>query len=145
MLFTCHFKLTWFKDSKHLVASTRYTSTYDYHSGIALLKIDSAFANDLGEYLVVAENPAGKDQTQCRVEITLVPNIDQTPYVNPDAFKNLEKLPLVPKEEIDAEMKPPKVIIPLTDVKLVEGQPIHLACKIEGIPRPRVIKLFILK
>jgi hypothetical protein len=128
-----------------LTASTRNSVDYDLNTGVAVLRIDSVQLNDIGEYLVVAENPAGKDQTQCRVEITLVPNIDQTPYVNPDAFKNLEKLPLVPKEEIDAEMKPPKVIIPLTDVKLVEGQPIHLACKIEGIPRPRVIKLFILK
>lgn len=73
-----------------------------------------------------------------------MPNVDQTPYVNPEAFKNLEKMPApLPADESDTEMKPPKVIIPLTDVKLIEGQPIHLACKIEGVPRPKVNSSFI--
>ena len=102
------------------------------------MKIDSAIINDIGEYLVVAENLAGKDQTNCRVEVSVVPNIDETAYVNPEAFKFLEKIPSLKPEESDNEMKPPKVIIPLTDAKMIEGQPIHLACKIEGVPRPKV-------
>ncbi len=135
--------VTWFKDSKPLNASTRYTSNYDLNSGIAILKIDSAFANDVGNYLAVAENPAGKDQTTCRVEISLVPNIDQTPYVNPDAFRFLEHPGYLSQPyESDVEMKPPRVIIPLTDAKLIEGQAVHLACKIEGSPRPKVMFFF---
>lgn len=69
-----------------------------------------------------------------------MPSIDEKAYVNPDAFRFLEQ-PIAaqtvePKHAM--ELKPPKVIIPLTDVKLIEGQPIYLACKIEGSPRPNV-------
>ena len=37
-------------------------------------------------------------------------------------------------------MVPPKVIIPLANVNLSEGQPVQLACKIEGLPKPTVRK-----
>ena len=109
------------------------------NTGVAVLRIDSVQLNDIGEYLVVAENPAGKDQTQCRVEILLVPNIDQTPYVNPEAFRYLtQPSRYIPSDDIQDPMLPPKVIVPLTNQTLKEGQPITLACKIEGLPKPVV-------
>lgn len=125
---------------KELIIIHRYTTDYDYNTGIASLKIDGAQSNDVGGYLVVAENPAGKDQTNCKVGVTLMPNIDQTPIVNPDAFRFLEHPAPQRRYEEPEKMAPPKVVIPLADVKLVEGQAIQLACKIEGVPKPKVFR-----
>lgn len=98
----------------------------------------------MGNYVVIAENPAGKDQTNCSVSVTFVPNIDETPLVNPDAFRFLEHpAQQKPREEKDA-MSPPKVIVPLANVQLTEGQPIVLACKIQGLPKPTVNIQFLL-
>ena len=80
----------------------------------------------------------GKDQTFCVVQLRPVAGIDQTPLVNPDAFKYLEQHAPQKKKDDAEPMVPPKVIIPLKDVTLKEGQPVVLACKIQGYPKPTV-------
>jgi len=96
---------------------------------------------DGGHYMAVAENEVGHDQTECNAVIKQVPNIDRTPMVNPNAFRYLEHLPTerTPRDRVD-KLTPPKVIIPLTNVKLEEGQSVVLACKIDGNPKPKVIE-----
>ena len=131
--------MTWFKDGKVLPAATRYTPNYDLNTGVASLKIDNAQMNDVGAYLVLAENEAGRDQSNCKVYVTQTASIDQTPIVNPDAFKYLEQQPHKPRPEEQEKMSPPKVIVPLSNVKLEEGKTVFLACKIEGQPKPKVI------
>ncbi len=136
-------KLTWFKDSLVLPAAARYTTTYDLNSNVATLKIDNAQMNDLGTYIVLAENPAGRDQTFCSLFVQQIPGIDQRPLVNPDAFKYLENPPnkfAAPSEREDdnENAQPPVVIVPLQDLKLKEGEPVLLICKIEGNPKPKV-------
>ena len=107
------------------------------------MRIDEAQKNDLGNYLVVAENKAGMDQTNCNLLITHTANIDETPLVNPDAFKFLEQPPttFVPNQNLeDAEkLIPPHVIIPLQDTQIKEGEPVLLVAKIDGYPKPKVI------
>ena len=98
---------------------------------------------DIGHYLVVAENEVGRDQTQCQVFVTQTASIDQSPIVNPDAFKYLEQQPHKARPEEVEKMLPPKVIVPLANVKLEEGKNVFLACKIEGQPRPKVNHYFI--
>ena len=132
------FKLTWFKNGKVLPASNRYTADYDYNTGVATLKIDGAQSNDLGNYIVLAENPAGSDKTNCTVSVTFVPNVDNTPLVNPDAFRYLENAAPEKRRDEKEPMFPPKVIVPLANVKVNEGAPVQLACKIEGLPKPTV-------
>jgi hypothetical protein len=91
----------------------------------------------VGDYLVVAENEAGKAETTCKVFIKALPSIDDRPMVNPDAFKNLQHQPgMAPEEESEA-ISPPVVIIPLTDSRVGEGRSVTLMCKIEGSPKPR--------
>ena len=134
------FQITWYRDSKLLPASNRYTVDYDLYTGIVTLKINEGLMSDVGTYLALAENEVGADQTSGTVFLKETPNIDNTPMVNPEAFRYLEhptseRNP--PKE--DSELKyPPKVIVPLSNVKLEEGQSVLLACKIEGQPRPKV-------
>ena len=59
---------------------------------------------------MVAENEVGRDQTHCVVNLTPVSGIDQSPIVNPNAFKYLEQhAPIVRHEEIGDPKIPPKV------------------------------------
>lgn len=97
--------------------------------------------NDLGTYIVLAENEAGRDQTFCTVHIQQIPNIDQTPMVNPDAFRFLEHPHVQRPHDIDDDnenLQPPRVIVPLQDLQLKEGEPVFLICKIDGKPKPKV-------
>lgn len=97
--------------------------------------------NDLGNYIVLAENEAGRDQTFCTVFIQQMPNVDNTPMVNPEAFKYLENPPVRKPHQVDEEnenLQPPQVIVPLQDLQLKEGEPVLLVCKIIGKPKPKV-------
>ena len=90
--------------------------------------------------MVLAENIAGKADTGCKLFIDLLPNIDESPFVNPEAFKRLDAPPVIP--ENDKEPKehfiPPKVIVPLSDARISEGDKVYLTCKIDGYPKPQV-------
>jgi tRNA A37 threonylcarbamoyladenosine modification protein TsaB len=133
--------LTWFKDEIVLPAANRYTTDYDLSTNIASLKIDNAQMNDLGNYVVLAENDAGRDQTFCSVYVQDTPNVDETPLVNPEAFKFLENVPPKVNEsepEDNINMEPPKVVIPLQNLQLKEGETVLLMCKITGRPKPKV-------
>lgn len=97
--------------------------------------------NDLGTYIVLAENEAGRDQTFCTVHVQQIPNIDQTPMVNPEAFRFLENPPQKKPLDVDEDnenLQPPRVIVPLQDLQLKEGEPVFLICKIDGKPKPKV-------
>ena len=59
--------------------------------------------------------------------------------MNPDAFKYLgQPARHRPADDVQDPMMPPKVIVPLANQILQEGQPIRLVCKIEGLPKPTV-------
>jgi hypothetical protein len=131
----------WFKDNQPLPASTRLLPNYNLNSGVVSLRINDIQPNDQGQYVAFAKNKAGEDQTYCTIEIKITPNIDSTPMVSPEAFKYLET-PRETKRPDDRDRvnyQPPKFIIPLSNVKLDEGQSVQLACKVEGYPKPRVI------
>ena len=109
---------------------------------MATLKITDTQLNDIAKYLVVAENKAGKDQTSASLYITELPNVDSAPIIPPDAFKSLDNKPdvkelVVPPTKAKT-IKPPKFIIPLSELKVKERNPIKLICKVEGYPYPKV-------
>ena len=70
--------------------------------------------------------------------ITQEPCIDQRPIVNPEAFKYLQPHHQKTREADQDPKVPPKVIVPLQNAKLQEGQSIFLACKVIGSPKPKV-------
>jgi hypothetical protein len=131
-----------------LPAANRYTTNYDLSTNVVTLKIDNSQMNDVGSYLAYAENVAGKDQTQCSLFVKEMPSIDQTPMVNPDAFRYLEypKSITRPSETDDdyENLQPPKVIVPLQDLQLNEGEAVLLMCKIIGKPNPKVKYFYII-
>ena len=137
-------RLTWFKNQLPLPASTRSTTAFDMTTGVVSLKISDAQLNDTAVYSVRAENECGGDQTACQVLVKPTPNIDRTSMVNPQAFKYLDR----PSDSIPStkaggglnseRLVPPKVVVPLANVKLEEGKSALLVCKITGEPKPRI-------
>lgn len=117
------------------------SSTYDHTTGIASFKISNTQLNDAGVYTAIAENPAGVVNTTSRLTIIPVSSIDTNPIVNPEAFRYLNA-PHSPARPADAnemgQMHPPKVIIPLKDIKTKEDQPVNFMTKIIGYPIPKV-------
>ena len=135
--------MTWFKNNEPLPASTRHTTNYDLYTGIATLKVDDARLNDIGTYLVVAENVAGKDQTSANTYVLNTANVDQRPLIDPKAFVSLEKVPEpinYDKPEEMAKGLPPKFVVPLPrELKIYDGEKIHMKCKVDGYPAPKVL------
>ena len=135
-------KLSWFKNDEPLAASNRFTPNYDLRTNIATLKVDEAHLSDIGKYRVLAENVAGKDQTEAETFVLNTANIDEKPNIDPEKFINLERVPdstPYDKPEDADKGKPPKFIIHLPiEYKIQIGKKLHLKCKVEGYPYPKV-------
>ena len=135
-------KVTWFRNGEPLQASTRYTTLYDINTGVARLKIADSHLADTGQFSVLAENKAGHDSTDCRLDVKKSANIDNSPIVNPNAFAYLNRQPEAPTRrrspESERAAKPARVVIPLKNITTQEGKPITLACKVEGEPTPQI-------
>ena len=135
--------MTWFKDNEPLPNATRYTTNYDLRTDIVILKIDDGRPSDVGNYRVLAENDAGKDETNCYVFVTAVPSIDETPFINPDVFRNLEysgprKTNELP-EDVALAKNPWLTVKELKDQTCQEGETVSFVCEIKGYPIPDVI------
>jgi hypothetical protein len=159
-------KLTWLKDGYEMSASNRFTTQYDLNTGVARLIINGTVLNDAGLYSVVAENKAGSDRTNARLEVEREAGIDNKPIASGSfaiykpnelqqppvaATPSREQVLQTPHYEqpgyLTSEYEeepayPPRVIIPLKDLNVNEGQTATLMAKIVGTPAPRVLILF---
>ncbi len=119
--------------------ATRFTTNYDLRTDIVILKIDDGRPHDVGNYRVVAENDAGKDETQCNVFVTAVPDVDETSFINPELFRNLgQKKPNDLPEEVTLGKRPWLNVKELKDQTCHEGETVSFVCEIKGYPRPEV-------
>lgn len=116
-------------------------------TGVATLTVTGTLQTDCGSYTAVAENPAGKAYTTTQVFVKESGGIDNAPITNPDAFKYLKpKYESADESQTDDDVplnraKPPKVIHGLPNLKQLEGEPVVMACKIDGFPKPTVFFL----
>lgn len=112
-----------------------------------MLQISDVRPDDVGEYRVVATNPAGQAATQCKV--SLIPDrrgVDNQPSKEPERFLNLKPIPTKtrPEDENADLMRPPKVIVPLVDSVLEEMMPVILTATVDaGVPMATVIDVFL--
>jgi hypothetical protein len=134
--------VVWYKNGAPLPASNRYTPEYDLKTGVAALKLNDAQLNDAGFYEVFVENPMGSDKTNASLIVTPSASIDKAPIVDPRAFKYLDPTLSYPKEvpagDEEGRPEPPRVIIPLKDIRVNESQPVNLLTKITGYPIPKI-------
>lgn len=93
--------------------------------------------DDQGEYTLTARNPAGVASTSAKLKVKNVPSVDDTSYVNPDVFQKFDqkKQPQT-NEPADAKANARlKIIEPLKDFHLVEGNQAIFYCKIDAYPK----------
>ena len=161
------------KDGAPLIASNRLRTRYDIGTKQVLLQINEVRPQDIGEYVVVATNPAGKDSTVCSLSVVPdKPGVDDRAFVPTDKFRNLDhpqgqrrpleilpgvgdqpdkhrKLnPLSPltkpgEGEVPEEMRPPRVIVPLKDSDLEELMPVILTATIDAGVPMATVRLFL--
>ena len=136
----CFEKLTWYKNNEPLMASQRVDFDYNLSTYISTLNIKVTKRVDVGEYRVEAENIAGKCQTSCKLFILEVPNIDETAYVNPDSFRQLEFAPRPADGDDDdnKNLEPVLIVKPLEDQECFEGETVSFICEVKGTPKPVV-------
>jgi len=152
--------LTWLKNGQPIVASNRLNTEYNLNTGVAKLKINDTVLTDAGVYSVLAENKAGSDQTNGRLDIIKDTGIDDKPIFNypphsvrarapspqmpatmrgpSPALRSVPDVTYVPPDDEGRAYEPPKVIIPLKDIKVQEGPAVNFMCKIIGFPIPTI-------
>ncbi len=98
-----------------MAASTRLRTRYDIGTKQVLLQINDARPHDVGEYLVIATNPAGEDSTVGSLSVSPdKPGVDDRAFVPNDKFRNLEHpqgrrpLEIVPGVDIQPFVSPEK-------------------------------------
>ncbi len=110
-------QFVWLKDNAPLAASNRLRTRYDIGTKQVLLQINDARPQDIGEYLVIATNPAGEDSTVCSLSVLPdKPGVDDRAFVPTDKFRNLERpegqarrpLEIVPGVDIQSFVSPDK-------------------------------------
>lgn len=153
--------------------SPRLRTRYDAPAKQVLLQIEDVRPEDVGQYLVVATNPAGEDSTVGSVglipekpadedqgvvppgklrntgspddkgkrPLDIKPGSPGQPVPTPAELRKLRPIPATeqPEEETPEAMRPPKVIVPLSDVVIEELMPIVLVTTIDaGVPMATV-------
>jgi hypothetical protein len=131
------------KDGAPLVASNRLRTRYDIATKQVLLQINDVRPQDIGEYVVIASNPAGEVSTVG--SLSVVPDklgVDDRAFVPTDKFRNLEQpqgqgqrrpLEILPGvEEVSEKKRPPRVLVPLKDSDLEELMPVILTTNIDA-------------
>ena len=75
-----------------MAASNRLRTRYDIGTKQVLLQINDVRPQDVGQYQVVAKNPAGEDTSVCSLSVVPdKPGVDERPFVPTDKFRNLER------------------------------------------------------
>ena len=94
----------------------------------------------------IARNPQGHTQVSAHVNVSETPDVDQTSYVQPDAFKYIEKQPTTPRlskprresDTSNLQQKPAKILRTPMSASVVEGTTAQFSCQVEGNPKPKV-------
>jgi Immunoglobulin I-set domain len=136
-----------------LKPSNRLRTRYNPDTQQVLLQIDNVRPEDVGQYLVVAANPAGKDQTGASLSVVPEkPAVEDQANVPDQGVKRprvperrpLEVIPTrdllkhVPPStktgegDVQEEMRPPRVLVPLKDSIVDESMPVILTTKIDA-------------
>ncbi|VDM36482.1 unnamed protein product [Toxocara canis] len=109
-------QVKWSKDGAPIWDDPRYLWEADTSTGVYKLKIENVMLDDEGTYRCVATNDAGSATTKAFLRIDDGTFADRGPSV-----------------------MPPRFTISLGDARAVEGQPLRMECKVEGVPLPELV------
>jgi hypothetical protein len=165
------------KDGVPLQGSKRLRTRYDVPTKQVILQIEDVRPEDVGQYLVVATNPAGQDSTVGSVDllpekpgvedqatvppgklrnvaspdektkrpINIVPGSPGQPLISPAELRKLKPTPssAQPAQEVPEAMRPPRVIVPLSDSVIEELMPIVLTTNIDAGAPIATVEIFL--
>lgn len=109
------------------------------------MTINNVVLDDAGLYAVVAENKAGSDRTDARLDVLRDSGVESQPR---QSMVNVPRRMATPQgyqqdyytaSEYEEEPSvPPRIIVPLKNTVANEGSLVTLTAKILGTPTPRV-------
>lgn len=122
------------KNGQPLLEGNRFTTTYDIPTRTITLQILNSRPDDQGTYTVRAVNPVGSDETSCKLTIRPTSSIDTRPFVDGARFRPLDnrQRPGGPDDGTSELLRPPKVLVPMNNVRLTESEPILLKSIIDA-------------
>ncbi len=121
-----------------MIASNRLRTRYNKDTNQVLLQINDVRPEDVGQYLVVATNTAGKESTGASLSVlpekpgVLVGEAPQPLEITPDKLKPVPSLTKPSEREVPEEKRPPRIIEKLGDVIIEELMPVILTTKIDA-------------
>jgi hypothetical protein len=136
-----------------LKPSNRLRTRYNPDTQQVLLQIDNVRPEDVGQYVVVASNPAGKDQTAGSLSVLPdKPGVEDQANVpgqgvkrprgqerrplevipTPDQLKQVPPFARTEEGAVQEEVRPPRVLVPLKDSSIEESMPAILTSKIDA-------------
>uniref|UniRef100_A0A7E4UT28 Muscle M-line assembly protein unc-89 n=1 Tax=Panagrellus redivivus TaxID=6233 RepID=A0A7E4UT28_PANRE len=110
--------LKWSKDGGPMIEDARFEWTNNPEKGIYSLRIRNATIHDEGTYRAVASNESGSATSKAMIRI--------------DDGGKVSSGPTGPSSA-------PRISVRLADVRVSEGSPLKLECKIEGTPTPEIV------
>ena len=108
--------LKWSKDGHPLIEDSRFEWDNNPAAGTYRLKIRNSSVDNEGTYRAVATNESGQATSKALIRI--------------------DESSRIPTEPTGS---PPTIAVKLTDVRVQEGQPLKLHCKINAEPKPEVV------
>ncbi|CAL4067925.1 unnamed protein product, partial [Meganyctiphanes norvegica] len=131
-------KVEWFFNGKPIPSGHRFRTTYDF--GFVALDVLYAYPEDSGTYMCKATNAAGQAVTSCTVKITEVDGMQvQGDEERMRKIKALEASGERREEMSDLPLQKPVFTTPLQNQdNIVEGDRVHLECRLEPINDPNL-------
>lgn len=126
----------WTQDGAPLKAAQRVAANYLINEGKAIIVISNVKQGDLGKYTLTARNKHGEASSTAQLNVKLVPAIDDTSYVNPDAFQQFEAPGQQPTGTSEEQYKKPYFVKVPKNADVREGAVLRLDCLAFGRPFP---------
>ncbi|XP_022670614.1 titin-like isoform X6 [Varroa destructor] len=128
-------KIEWLHNGTPVAAGARHRTVCDF--GYVALDITHVQPRDSGVYMCKATNALGEAVTSSQVRVTGKAGVITDSNISEDGLQrlhNLDQPASLVREEKPVQQVKPVFTQPLTSVdNLVEGQPIHLECRVEPI------------
>ncbi len=130
-------KVDWFKDGQPLQASNRLSTLHDF--GFVALDLKYTRPSDTGVYTCHATNALGQADLSAKLTVMSLKDGPNAETLHEDALEKIAYLEHRPAhkraEEEEAASSPPQFVVKLQGkTNLIEGQNIHMECRIEPYP-----------
>ncbi|CAG0878668.1 unnamed protein product [Darwinula stevensoni] len=127
-------RVEWFSNGRPITVGSRFKTYFDF--GYVALDVSGATEQDTGEYTVRATNHLGSAHTSSMIRIVSEKDIISETQ-NEAALEQIyfleEGRPVAPQMEEVVPQGPPTYTRPLKNIEAIEGNNIHLECRLHPV------------